>query len=97
VSAIGRSADADGTLEPTSFGRHSILTMVQGGVGISYGPRACIDPETFDRLDVVPLAGAPTWEFGVVTRDDGPSGAAGRAFLAAYLSRSRGRWDDAPE
>jgi DNA-binding transcriptional LysR family regulator len=65
---------------------HSVLAMVQRGVGIAYGPRACIDLETFDRIDVVPLAGAPSWELGVVTRDGGPSGAAGRAFLETYLS-----------
>jgi DNA-binding transcriptional LysR family regulator len=76
---------------------HSVLTMVQRGVGISYGPRACVDLETFDRLDLVPLAGAPTWELGVVTRDDGPCGAAGRAFLAIYLSRCRRRQGDVPE
>ncbi len=69
---------------------HSILTMVQRGVGISYGPEACIDLETFDGIELVPLAGAPSWELGVVTRDDGPCGAAGRAFLASYLHRCRG-------
>jgi DNA-binding transcriptional LysR family regulator len=90
-----RGLHRDVRLEVTDW--HSVLTMVQGGVGISYGPGACIDPETFDRLDVVPLAGAPTWELGVVTRDEGPSGAAGRAFLAAYLSRCRARRGDAPE
>jgi DNA-binding transcriptional LysR family regulator len=74
-------------LEVTDW--HSILTMVQRGTGISYGPAACIDQETFDRLDLVPLAGAPSWELGVVTRDEGPRGAAGRALLATYLSRCR--------
>ncbi|WP_167762234.1 LysR family transcriptional regulator [Blastococcus sp. CT_GayMR20] len=69
---------------------HSVLTMVQQGVGISYGPAACIDLETFDRIDLVALDGAPTWELGVVTREDGPRGAAGRAFLATYLDRWRG-------
>jgi DNA-binding transcriptional LysR family regulator len=75
---------------------HSILTMVQRGVGTSYGPAACIDQETFDRIDLVPLAGAPSWELGVVTRDDGPRGAAGRALLATYRSRCRQRPDDLP-
>ena len=85
----------DVRLEVTDW--HSVLTMVQRGVGISYGPEACIDLETFDRIDLVPLAGAPTWELGVVTRDDGPCGAAGRAFLAAYLSRCRQPRADEPE
>ena len=85
----------DVRLEVTDW--HSVLTMVQRGVGISYGPEACIDLDTFDRIDLVPLAGAPTWELGVVTRDDGPLGAAGRAFLAAYLSRCRERRADEPE
>jgi DNA-binding transcriptional LysR family regulator len=70
---------------------HSVLTLVQRGVGVSYGPAACVDRQTFDRIDLVPLVGAPTWELGVVTRDDGPHGAAGRAFLASYLSRCRPR------
>jgi DNA-binding transcriptional LysR family regulator len=82
-------------LEVTDW--HSVLTMVQDGVGVAYGPEACIDLETFDRIDVVPLAGAPSWELGVVTRDDGPCGAAGRAFLATYLARCRERRGDVPE
>jgi DNA-binding transcriptional LysR family regulator len=85
----------DSRLEVTDW--HSVLTMVQRGVGLSYGPEACIDLETFDRIDVVPLAGAPTWELGVVTREDGPGGAAGRAFLAAYLSQCRQPRADEPE
>jgi DNA-binding transcriptional LysR family regulator len=84
----------DVRLEVTDW--HSMLSMVQRGVGISYGPAACIDLETFDRVDLVPLAGAPTWELGVVTQDDGPSGAASRAFLAAYLRQCREGPDDLP-
>jgi DNA-binding transcriptional LysR family regulator len=71
--------------------------MAQSGVGIAYGPGACIDLETFDGIDLVPLAGAPSWELGVVTQDDGPCGAASRAFLATYLSRCRQRRGDVPE
>ena len=89
-----RGLHRDVRLEVTDW--HSVLTMVQGGVGITYGPRACIDLETFDRLDLVTLAGAPSWELGVVTRDDGPRGAAGRAFLASYLHRCRERRGDLP-
>ncbi|TKJ19651.1 LysR family transcriptional regulator [Blastococcus sp. CCUG 61487] len=87
--------DRDVGLEVADW--HSILSMVQRGVGISYGPEACVDPETFDRIDLVPLAGAPSWELGVVTRDGGPHGAAGRAFLDSYLSRCRQRRGDVPE
>jgi DNA-binding transcriptional LysR family regulator len=82
-------------LEVTDW--HSVLTMVQSGVGIAYGPEACIDLETFDRIDLVPLAGAPSWDLGVITRDDGPGGAAGRAFLATYLARCRQRRGDVPQ
>ena len=35
----------------------------------------------------VTLAGAPQWELGVIARDESLRGAAGRAFLAAYLDR----------
>jgi hypothetical protein len=31
------------------------------------------------------MAGAPIWEVGVATRDETLRGAAGRAFLRAYL------------
>jgi DNA-binding transcriptional LysR family regulator len=89
-----RGLHRDVRLEVTDW--HSVLTMVQHGVGIAYGPAACIDLETFDRIDLVTLAGAPAWDLGVVTRDDGPRGAAGRAFLATYLSRCRQRRGDVP-
>ncbi|MGZ6776192.1 MAG: LysR family transcriptional regulator [Blastococcus sp.] len=81
-------------LEVTDW--HSVLAMVQRGVGVSYGPEACIDLETFDRIDLVTLAGAPSWELGVVTRDDGPCGAASRAFLDTYLHRCRERRGESP-
>jgi DNA-binding transcriptional LysR family regulator len=67
-----------------------LLTMVQRGVGISYGPRACIDNEMFRDIDTATMAGAPPWEVGIVSRDDSLRGAAGRAFLAAYLQQCRG-------
>jgi DNA-binding transcriptional LysR family regulator len=63
----------------------SVLTMVQRGVGISYGPRECIDEDIFGGVDVATLANAPLWELGIATRDETLRGAAGRAFLAAYL------------
>ncbi|MCU1613497.1 MAG: Transcriptional regulator, LysR-family [Frankiales bacterium] len=68
----------------------SVLTMVQRGLGVSYGPRACIDPDIFCGIDVATLTGAPVWELGVVTRDEALRGAAGRAFLSAYLEQCRG-------
>jgi DNA-binding transcriptional LysR family regulator len=64
-----------------------LLSMVQRGMGISYGPHACIDKEMFGGVDIATVAGAPTWELGVVTRDDALRGAAGRAFLAAYFKQ----------
>jgi DNA-binding transcriptional LysR family regulator len=63
----------------------SVLTMVQRGVGISYGPRECIDDNFFGKVDIATLAGAPLWELGIASRDEVLRGAAGRAFLAAYL------------
>jgi DNA-binding transcriptional LysR family regulator len=64
-----------------------LLTAVQRGLGISYGPRECIDPDIFTEVAVVTLADAPLWELGITSRDTSLRGAAGRAFLAAYLKR----------
>jgi DNA-binding transcriptional LysR family regulator len=89
-----RGLHRDVRLEVTDW--HSVLTMVQRGVGVAYGPGACIDREAFDRIELVTLADAPPWELGVVTRDDGPSGAAARAFLATYLHRCRERRGQLP-
>jgi DNA-binding transcriptional LysR family regulator len=60
------------------------LTMVQRGVGLAYGPLACIDHSVFGDLGVATLAGAPQWELGIASRDEALRGAAGRAFLDAY-------------
>jgi DNA-binding transcriptional LysR family regulator len=62
----------------------SVLTMTQRGMGISYGPRECIDVEAFG-VGVATLAGGPLWELGIASRDEALRGAAGRAFLTAYL------------
>jgi DNA-binding transcriptional LysR family regulator len=73
----------------------SVLSMVQRGVGISYGPRECIDEEIFGGVDVATLADPPLWELGIATRDAALRGAAGRAFLAAYLedcANASSRW-----
>jgi DNA-binding transcriptional LysR family regulator len=67
----------------------TVLTMVQRGTGIAYGPQACIDVEMFTGIGIATMTGAPPWELGVVTRDEPLRGAAGRAFLAAYLERCR--------
>jgi DNA-binding transcriptional LysR family regulator len=63
------------------------MAMVQRGTGISYGPREAIDEGAFSGLGVATIAGAPEWEYGVTTRDESLRGAAGRAFLAAYLEK----------
>jgi DNA-binding transcriptional LysR family regulator len=65
--------------------------MVQRGMGISYGPHACVDVDMFRSLDVATMVGAPVWELGIVSRDEALRGAAGRAFLAAYLAQCRDR------
>ncbi len=61
------------------------LRMVQRGTGIAYGPLECLKEEVSCDLQVATVAGAPLWEIGVATRDDKLRGAAGRAFLNAYL------------
>jgi DNA-binding transcriptional LysR family regulator len=71
----------------------SVLTMVQRGMGISYGPPECIDTDMFGGVAVATLAGAPVWELGIATRDEALRGAAGRAFLAAFLEQCA----DAPD
>jgi DNA-binding transcriptional LysR family regulator len=63
------------------------LATVHRGTGISYGPRKAIDEGTFNGLAVATIVGAPAWEYGVTTRDESLRGAAGRAFLAAYLHK----------
>jgi DNA-binding transcriptional LysR family regulator len=67
----------------------ALLSMVQRGMGIAYGPDACIDREMFPGVATATLADAPRWELGVIARDENLRGAAGRAFLAAYLDRCR--------
>jgi DNA-binding transcriptional LysR family regulator len=66
-----------------------VLAMVQRGIGISYGPRACLDDETFRDVAVATLADAPPWELGIATRDEALRGAAGRVFLDAYRQQIR--------
>jgi DNA-binding transcriptional LysR family regulator len=72
----------------------TVLTMVQRGTGIAYGPHACVDDEMFSGVDTATMAGAPPWELGVVSRDSSLRGAAGRAFLAAYLEQCGERRTD---
>jgi DNA-binding transcriptional LysR family regulator len=66
-----------------------VLTMVQRGLGITYGPQACLDETIFGEIAVATLAGAPMWELGIVTRDEALRGPAGRAVLARYRSQAR--------
>jgi DNA-binding transcriptional LysR family regulator len=68
-----------------------LLALVQRGVGISYGPEACIDRTIFPGLAVATLAGAPRWEVGVAYRGETLRGAAGRAFLTAYRQQWQAR------
>jgi DNA-binding transcriptional LysR family regulator len=66
-----------------------VLAMVRQGLGVTYGPLACLDQEVVPGLAWATLAGAPSWDLGIVTRDDTLLGAAGRAFLAVYRDRCR--------
>jgi DNA-binding transcriptional LysR family regulator len=63
--------------------------MVDRGIGVSYGPKACVDTELFDGLTTVPLVDAPAWKLGIVRRDDRLRGVAGRAFLEEYREHCR--------
>jgi DNA-binding transcriptional LysR family regulator len=65
------------------------LTMVERGVGISYGPRACLDDAVIGDVAVATLADAPPWELGIATRDEALRGAAGRVFLDIYRQQIR--------
>jgi DNA-binding transcriptional LysR family regulator len=67
-----------------------VLSMVQRGMGIAYGPAPLIDGDVFNRIATASLTSAPHWELGIATRDEHLRGAAGRAFLAAYLERCPG-------
>ena len=89
----------DGWLDEEGFRRRvrlevddwlGALTMVQRGMGIGYGPAACIDRDMFSGVATASLASPPQWELGIASRDQNLRGAAGRAFLAAYLQRCRG-------
>jgi DNA-binding transcriptional LysR family regulator len=89
----------DGLMEEHSLERRArlevddwlgALRMVQRGTGMAYGPLECIKEEISRDLDVTTLAGAPLWEIGVATRDATLRGAAGRAFLNAYLDGCAG-------
>jgi DNA-binding transcriptional LysR family regulator len=68
-----------------------VLTMVQRGMGISYGPLACLDDSIFGGVAVATLADAPPWDLGIVTRGEALRGAAGRAFLEAYRRQCNAR------
>jgi DNA-binding transcriptional LysR family regulator len=78
-----------------------VLTLVQRGMGITYGLEDSIDDEIFAALHVATLAGAPVLELGVAYRDESLRGAAGRAFLDAYreqgLDLRGGRGQGAPD
>lgn len=65
------------------------LALVKRGMGITYGPRACIDKELFAGVATVTLAGSPRWEIGIATRDEALRGLAGRALLECYCEDMR--------
>jgi DNA-binding transcriptional LysR family regulator len=66
-----------------------VLAIVQRGLGISYGPRACLEDAVISEVAVATLADAPPWDLGIVTKDETLRGAAGRAFLDAYRRQWR--------
>lgn len=65
------------------------LALVKRGMGITYGPQACIDKELFAGVATVTLAGFPRWEIGIATRDEALRGLAGRALLESYCEDMR--------
>jgi DNA-binding transcriptional LysR family regulator len=66
-----------------------LLTLVERGVGMSYGPRACLDAGVVSDVAVATLADPPPWELGIATRDEALRGAVGRGFLDAYRQQIR--------
>jgi DNA-binding transcriptional LysR family regulator len=68
-----------------------VLAMVQRGLGVAYGPLACIDRAVFGDVEVATIADAPAWEVGIAMKDETLRGAAGRAFLDAYRHQVRGQ------
>jgi DNA-binding transcriptional LysR family regulator len=66
-----------------------VLTMVERGMGISYGPQACVDESVFGDIGMATIADAPQWELGIAMRNEALRGAAGRALLDAYRRQVR--------
>jgi DNA-binding transcriptional LysR family regulator len=62
----------------------ALVALVKRGMGVSYGPLACVDKELFGQVANATLVGSPRWEIGIATRDDTLRGLAGRALLDAY-------------
>jgi DNA-binding transcriptional LysR family regulator len=60
------------------------LTMVERGVGVGYGPEACIDRSVFPDLEIAQFADSPQWALGIATLEGGPAGAAARSLLERY-------------
>lgn len=60
------------------------LALVKRGMGVTYGPLACMDRELFAGVASATLAGPPRWEIGIATREGPLRGLAGRALLDAY-------------
>lgn len=69
----------------------SVLSLVNRGLGASYGPEVLIDRNLFYRIKSGTIAEAPHWELGVVTRNGGLRGTAGRHLLAAFREECRAR------
>lgn len=61
-----------------------VLAAVQRGMGIAYGPQACIDDGLYPGIRVATLADAPVWDLGVVSRTGALHGTVSGALLAAY-------------
>jgi DNA-binding transcriptional LysR family regulator len=71
-----RSISRDVRLEVDEW--FGVLTMVHRGLGITYGPRACLDETIFGDVAVATLAGAPPWVRRLVFGGDVVPGGAGR-------------------
>ena len=86
-SAAGSLTGAGSTLVYPLVSQWGADYQSSAGVGITYGPHACIDTATFAGVAIATLADPPLWELGVASRDEALRGAAGRAFLDAYRAR----------
>lgn len=68
----------------------SILSMVQAGMGLAYGPATMVNNELFPNIEIARPVSPPSWELGTVTRSGSLRPAVVVALLTAYRDQCRG-------